>query len=60
MRLFIIIAREMTDENLYEQFGQYGDIDNVSILRDRQTKEGKGFAYIKFKKYANCEITTFL
>lgn len=49
----------MTDDNLYEQFGQYGDIDNVSILRDRQTKEGKGFAYIKFKKYANYEITKF-
>jgi RNA recognition motif-containing protein len=49
-RLFIITPRDFTEDDLYEEFGKYGEIEDVSILRDRQTREGKGFAYIRFKK----------
>jgi RNA recognition motif-containing protein len=49
-RLFIITPKGFTEENLYEEFNKYGEIDDVSLIRDRQTREGKGFAYIKFKK----------
>lgn len=49
-RLFIITPKEFTEDELYEQFGKYGQIDDVMIVRDRKTRDGKQFAYIKFKK----------
>lgn len=49
-RLFIITPKGFSEDNLYTEFSKYGVIDDVSIIRDRQTREGKGFAYIKFKK----------
>lgn len=53
LRLFVIIPRDMTDAQLQDEFGQYGKIENISIVRDRHTKEGKGFAYIKFQKFSD-------
>jgi RNA recognition motif-containing protein len=51
-RLFIIIPKGFTEENLRDEFDKYGEIEDISIIRDRKTKEGKGFAYIKFKKFS--------
>lgn len=28
-----------------------GEIDDINMIRDRKTKDGKGFAYITYKKY---------
>lgn len=53
LRLFVIIPRDKTETQLYEEFGLYGKVENISIVRDRQTKEGKGFAYIKFQKFSD-------
>lgn len=49
-RLFIITPKDFTEDTLYEQFSKYGAIDDVNIVRDRKTRDGKQFAYIKFKK----------
>lgn len=49
-RLFIITPKEFNEDTLYEQFSKYGAIDDVTIVRDRKTRDGKQFAYIKFKK----------
>lgn len=53
LRLFVIIPKDMNETALREEFGQFGQVDNVTIVRDRQTKEGKGFAYIKFHKFSD-------
>jgi RNA recognition motif-containing protein len=50
LRLFIITPKGFTESDLREEFGKYGEIDDINIIRDRKTREGKGFAYIKFKK----------
>lgn len=50
LRLFVIIPKSMTDTELYDTFKQYGDIDYANIIRDRDTKESKGFAYVKYYK----------
>ncbi|CAO1401951.1 unnamed protein product [Diamesa tonsa] len=55
-RLFIIIPKELSEDQLYEEFGKYGEIENVSVIRDRATREGKGFAYIKFKKFSSAAL----
>ncbi|XP_055533228.1 RNA-binding protein 45 isoform X1 [Wyeomyia smithii] len=53
LRLFVLIPKEMSEESLRSEFGQYGTIDNVTIIRDRATKEGKGFAYVKFNRFTH-------
>ena len=50
LRLFIVIPKGMDEKELREKFSDYGDIDYVSIIRDRQTKENKGFAYVKYHR----------
>lgn len=50
LRLFVIVPKTMTDDDLYEIFKTFGEIDYVSVIRDRETKESKGFAYIKYFK----------
>ena len=54
----------MTESELRDHFNQFGDVDYVSIVRDRATKESKGFAYIKYhrmshaaKAFEDCDRT---
>lgn len=49
-QLIVIELLDFTEEKLTSEFGTYGAIDDVTIVRDRQTRDGKQFAYIKFKK----------
>lgn len=36
------------EEGLWQQFGKCGKIENVRVIRDAQTRIGKGFAYVQF------------
>lgn len=40
----------MNDEELYDAFKKFGQIYYARIVRDRNTKESKGVAYVKFSK----------
>lgn len=40
----------MNETELTDEFSDFGEIDNVTIIRDKVTKEGKGFGYVKFTK----------
>ena len=64
VRLFVVVPKSMGETELREHFNQFGDVDYVSIVRDRTTKESKGFAYIKYhrmshaaKAFESCERT---
>lgn len=48
LRLFVVISRETNDEDLKNYFNTFGNVQYVNIVRDKDTKESKGFAYIKF------------
>jgi RNA recognition motif. (a.k.a. RRM, RBD, or RNP domain) len=50
LRLFCVVPKSMTDQGLREHFQQFGDIDYVSVVKDRETKESKGFAYVKYHR----------
>lgn len=43
----------MTEADLENHFKVYGDIDYVNIVRDKETRESKGFAYIKYYKFSH-------
>ncbi|XP_049843828.1 RNA-binding protein 45 isoform X1 [Schistocerca gregaria] len=53
LRLFCVVPKTMTDQELREHFQEFGDIDYVSIVKDRETRESKGFAYVKFHKVSH-------
>lgn len=50
LRLFIIVTKTMTEQDLKEHFSQFGDVERCSIVRDRRTKESKGYAYVTFHR----------
>ena len=52
-RLFLIIPKGTTEKDLQLDFTTFGEIQDINMIRDRKTKDGKGFAYIRFKKYVN-------
>jgi len=62
LRLFVVVPKSMSDSELRDHFTQFGDIDYVSIVKDKNTKESKGFAYVKYhrvshtaKAFESCE-----
>uniref|UniRef100_A0A336M0D8 CSON007493 protein n=1 Tax=Culicoides sonorensis TaxID=179676 RepID=A0A336M0D8_CULSO len=53
LRLFVIIPKEMTEDQLRDEFSNYGNVTDITILHSKNTKDGKCFAYIKFKKFSD-------
>ncbi|CAG6016416.1 unnamed protein product [Menidia menidia] len=49
-RLFAVTSRSITEDELRETFSRYGEVQGVMVVKDKQTKESKGIAYIKFAK----------
>jgi nucleolar protein 12 len=37
-----------SEEGLWRQFGKAGTVESVRVIRDSQTRVGKGFAYVQF------------
>ncbi|MAH80752.1 MAG: RNA-binding protein [Rickettsiales bacterium] len=42
------ISFDTTEEDLKNEFSEYGDIDEVKIIIDHQTNRSKGFGFITF------------
>uniref|UniRef100_A0AAV2JJD6 RRM domain-containing protein n=1 Tax=Knipowitschia caucasica TaxID=637954 RepID=A0AAV2JJD6_KNICA len=49
-RLFIVSSRTVTEDQIRDSFSVYGDIQGVWLVKDKNTKESKGVAYVKFAK----------
>ncbi|KAK9480373.1 hypothetical protein V1514DRAFT_318296 [Lipomyces japonicus] len=45
----------ITDDEFKELFGQYGEIDNVNIMRDPHSKETRGFGFVTFTENRGAE-----
>lgn len=49
-RLFVITSRCITEDEIRERFAEFGDIQGVWGVKDKQTKESKGVAYVKYAR----------
>ncbi|KAM9365831.1 RNA-binding protein 45 [Pholidichthys leucotaenia] len=49
-RLFVVTNRSITEDDLRQSFSQFGDIQGIWLVKDKQTKEPKGVSYVKFAK----------
>ena len=45
----------VTEEELQEQFGAFGAVVNVNIIKDRETGNSKGFGFIERENQADGE-----
>lgn len=43
------LSYDVTSDDLANHFAQYGEIEEVKLIMDRDTGRSKGFAFIKFK-----------
>ncbi|KAL5006464.1 hypothetical protein ScPMuIL_015270 [Solemya velum] len=50
LRLFLIIPKGMKEEDIRREFEEFGEIDYITILKDKEFGANKGFAYVKFYK----------
>ncbi|XP_054269429.1 RNA-binding protein 45-like [Macrosteles quadrilineatus] len=53
LRLFIVVPKSIGEDDINAEFKKYGDIDYISVIRDRETKESKGYAFVKYKKVSH-------
>ncbi|XP_020776813.1 RNA-binding protein 45 [Boleophthalmus pectinirostris] len=49
-RLFIVSSRTVTEEQIRDSFSAYGDIQGIWVVKDKNTKESRGVAYVKYAK----------
>src|SRR5262245_48749204 len=43
---------QITQEDLTQMFAEYGNVDRVSIVRDRDTGQSRGFAFVEMGNYS--------
>lgn len=49
-RIFILIPKGMEEAEIKDSFAEFGDVEYVNVVKDRNTGEKKGFGYIKFNR----------
>ncbi|XP_044752187.1 RNA-binding protein 45 [Coccinella septempunctata] len=49
-RLFVIGCKTLTEKDYWDAFQEFGDIEEVWVVKDRNTGESKGVTYIKYAK----------
>jgi cold-inducible RNA-binding protein len=48
MRIYVgNFAFEMTDQELRDEFEAFGQVEEVTIIRDRDTGRSRGFAFVE-------------
>ena len=53
LRLFLVIPKTFTEEDLRAEFNQYGPVEYVNILKDKRTQESKGLGYVKYFRFSH-------
>ena len=41
------LAREVTDDDLQQAFGAYGQVASVHVIKDRYSGESRGFGFVE-------------
>jgi len=52
-RLFLVVPKSMTEEELRQVFGEYGPIEHITIVRDKQTGNPRGLAYVRYYRFSH-------
>ena len=53
LRLFLMIPKTFTEDDLRAEFTQYGPVEYVNIIKDKRTNESKGLGYVKYFRFSH-------
>lgn len=56
VRLFIVINKTETESEVRDEFAQYGEIENITVVKDRQSGQSKGFCYVRYTSFYHAAI----
>jgi len=48
LRLFVVVPKDKLEDDIKEYFSTFGDVQYVNIVKDKETKKSRGFAYVKY------------
>jgi RNA recognition motif-containing protein len=49
------LSYSVTEDELRELFAQAGNVTSVAVIKDRDTGQSKGFAFVEFSKQAEAQ-----
>ncbi|KAM4024095.1 RNA-binding protein 45 [Anomaloglossus baeobatrachus] len=49
-RVFLVVSKTLTEDTIRERFADFGDIQDIWVVKDRHTKESKGIAFVKYAR----------
>ena len=49
------LSREVTEEDLRQEFEAFGEVTSVKIINDRDTGESRGFGFVEMPTKADAE-----
>ena len=55
-RVFVVCSRGHREEDIQATFQQFGQIEDVWMVKDRMTKENKGICYVKYDKASSAAL----
>lgn len=55
-RLFVICSKDYSEEDISSRFKPYGEIEYCKVIKDKQSNESKGYAYVKFSKSSSAAL----
>jgi len=48
MNIFVgNLSRDVTEEDLRQQFSQYGDVSSAAVIKDKFSGESRGFGFVE-------------
>ncbi|KAL9903519.1 RNA-binding protein 45 [Glossina fuscipes] len=56
VRLFIVTSKNATEDELRNEFAQWGPVDSVTLVRDKNTGNPKGFGYIRYTRFYHAAL----
>ncbi|XP_075036646.1 RNA-binding protein 45 isoform X1 [Mixophyes fleayi] len=55
-RIFVMIPKSYTEEDVKNKFKEYGQIEYCSIIKNKTTGESKGLGYVRFLKPSHAAL----
>lgn len=52
-RLFLVVPKKMTEEEIREVFSEYGPIEHITIVRDKLSGNPRGLAYVRYHRFSH-------